>query len=239
MERKNSVGRRIRLGLALACALFVGCGPAQSQGDRCEKLFHRGQAYRREGKIDSALRCFLLAAKYRGKSAAEAHLECGEIYLSTKGDPLSAIYHYREYLKLSPHNRQTALVRQRISTAEKAYLGQISLLKQHSRESHVDLLRTLKAMQDENLKLKRQATVLLQRLERESEKAASGESCPTQPAARGGGLRSYLVQDGDTLSSISQKVYGTSSRWREIFEANGDRLSSPARLKVGTSLLIP
>ena len=50
---------------------------------------------------------------------------------------------------------------------------------------------------------------------------------------------SYVVKPGDTLSSISRKVYGKSSRWKEIYNANRDRLVSPEALKVGQSLRIP
>ncbi len=50
---------------------------------------------------------------------------------------------------------------------------------------------------------------------------------------------SYVVKPGDTLSSISRKVYGKSSRWKEIYNANRDRLVSPEALKVGQTLRIP
>ena len=49
----------------------------------------------------------------------------------------------------------------------------------------------------------------------------------------------YVVKGGDVLSSISQKVYGTSKKWKKIYEANQDVLSSPNDLKVGTKLRIP
>jgi tetratricopeptide (TPR) repeat protein len=238
----------LRLGAwLLACAMLCGCDRSPPTGERGERFFRRGQAYLKEGKSDAALRCFLSATHCQSKTAAEAHLECGEIYLSGKNDPLSAIYHYREYLRRAPRNRQTALVRQRVGTAEKAYLGQIPLLKQLSRESHGDLLRTLKAMQDENAKLKRQVTLLLQKFSEMRQlgpAAASAAAGPKTegsppPAASGGGRSSYAVQSGDTLSSISQKIYGSPGRWREIFDANRDRISSPAQLKVGVSLAIP
>ncbi len=51
--------------------------------------------------------------------------------------------------------------------------------------------------------------------------------------------RLYEVASGDSLSVISDKVYGTSKRWREIFEANRDVLADPDRLEVGTKLRIP
>ncbi|MBR4597204.1 MAG: LysM peptidoglycan-binding domain-containing protein, partial [Opitutales bacterium] len=49
----------------------------------------------------------------------------------------------------------------------------------------------------------------------------------------------YTVQVGDTLSSISRKVYGNSNKWREIFNANREKLSTPQSLKPGQTLIIP
>lgn len=49
----------------------------------------------------------------------------------------------------------------------------------------------------------------------------------------------YIVQRGDTLSKISQKCYGTSQRWKEIFEANRDKIPNVNSLKVGSKLVIP
>jgi len=51
--------------------------------------------------------------------------------------------------------------------------------------------------------------------------------------------RSYTVKSGDSLSSISRAVYGTPSRWIDIYQANRDRLSSENALKVGQDLRIP
>lgn len=49
----------------------------------------------------------------------------------------------------------------------------------------------------------------------------------------------YVVQSGDTLSDISLAVFGTATRWKELFDANRDKLSSPEWLQVGTKLKIP
>ncbi len=51
--------------------------------------------------------------------------------------------------------------------------------------------------------------------------------------------RTYVVQRGDTLSKISLQCYGTTKRWKEIFNANRDRISNMNQLKVGTKLTIP
>ncbi len=49
----------------------------------------------------------------------------------------------------------------------------------------------------------------------------------------------YTVKFGDTLSGISQKFLGAHSRYREIYEANKDRLRSPDDLRVGKAIRIP
>lgn len=50
---------------------------------------------------------------------------------------------------------------------------------------------------------------------------------------------SYTVLNNDTLEKISQKVYGTSKKWKKIYEANSDRLKDPNRIYAGQVLKIP
>ena len=53
------------------------------------------------------------------------------------------------------------------------------------------------------------------------------------------GQKRHLVVAGDTLSTISQQYYGTSKRWREIYDANQESISNPKQIKVGSELVIP
>ena len=50
---------------------------------------------------------------------------------------------------------------------------------------------------------------------------------------------SYTVKSGDTLEKIALKVYGDSSEWRRIYQANKDKLSSPSRIYPGQKIAIP
>lgn len=47
----------------------------------------------------------------------------------------------------------------------------------------------------------------------------------------------YVVMSGDTLGRISQKVYGTTAKWKKIAEFNG--ITNPNLLRVGMTLRIP
>ena len=51
--------------------------------------------------------------------------------------------------------------------------------------------------------------------------------------------RTYTIKSGDTLSAISNRFYGTSSRWIDIYQANRDRLSSESAIRVGQEIRIP
>lgn len=52
-------------------------------------------------------------------------------------------------------------------------------------------------------------------------------------------VKTHVVMQGETLSIISQKYYGTSKKAKDIFEANKDSLPSQNYLKAGTKLVIP
>ena len=58
-------------------------------------------------------------------------------------------------------------------------------------------------------------------------------------AAAGGGLQSYTVQPGDTLSLIAKRIYGDASQYMKIFNANKDKLTDPDKIKPGQELVIP
>lgn len=51
--------------------------------------------------------------------------------------------------------------------------------------------------------------------------------------------KTYRVRVGDTLSDISQRMYGDSSLWLRIYNANRDKLGDKDDLRVGQQLVIP
>ncbi|GEM_PF-6297694 len=52
-------------------------------------------------------------------------------------------------------------------------------------------------------------------------------------------VRFYRVAAGDTLYGIARRQLGKGSRWRELAEANTDRLKNGLLLKVGQTLVLP
>ena len=58
-------------------------------------------------------------------------------------------------------------------------------------------------------------------------------------AAAGGGMQTYTVMPGDSLSKISQQFYGNATEIMKIFEANRDKLHDPDHVHAGQELTIP
>jgi nucleoid-associated protein YgaU len=69
----------------------------------------------------------------------------------------------------------------------------------------------------------------------------SGQPHPAQAAgsAAAGGMQSYTVKPGDSLSKISQEFYGSAGQYMKIFDANKDQLSDPNQIRPGQVLKIP
>ena len=63
------------------------------------------------------------------------------------------------------------------------------------------------------------------------------EPMPVHPRAVKGA--SYTVKKGDTLQKISEQFYGTTRKWKKIYDANRDHLKSPDRVYAGQKLMIP
>jgi len=49
----------------------------------------------------------------------------------------------------------------------------------------------------------------------------------------------YVVQRNDTLRSVSQKLYGNSDNWIDLYRANSDRIRRGGELVPGQKLLVP
>jgi nucleoid-associated protein YgaU len=64
--------------------------------------------------------------------------------------------------------------------------------------------------------------------------AGSAAPGPVQPAPR-----IHNVVEGDTLTRISVRYFGTSARWQEIYDANREVLKGENALRPGQRLRIP
>jgi LysM repeat protein len=247
----------MRVGSILLIFIFqllclTGCWEGYRQGPETEEAaYKRGQRLLKEGRPEDALESFLSVIAKR-HDAPESHLEAGRLYLDTAEDPIAAIYHFRAYLSDKPSTPQAPMVRQLIQTAQKAFakslpgdpfadeFDRLDLLECLSTQRHQiealqsenEFLKTKLATQEKPIAKKPDALMVLSAPEPPSKAPAQKTTIPSS-------AKTYTVQSGDTLSKISAKVYGTSSRWKDIYEANRNDLKNAHDLKLGQILWIP
>ena len=49
----------------------------------------------------------------------------------------------------------------------------------------------------------------------------------------------YVLRDGESLSRVAKAFYGDAERWRDLVEANKDKIPDPDMVKPGTIIVIP
>ncbi len=68
--------------------------------------------------------------------------------------------------------------------------------------------------------------------------AVPAEPEPGETASQPG-TGEYRIGKNETLSHIAAKVYGKSSRWKDIWAANKSVIPNPNRMPIGTVIVIP
>jgi nucleoid-associated protein YgaU len=49
----------------------------------------------------------------------------------------------------------------------------------------------------------------------------------------------YVLRAGESLSRVAKAFYGDAGRWRDLVEANKDKIPDPDMVKAGTIIVIP
>ncbi len=168
-------------------------------------------------------------------SSAEVHYRLALIYDDKMNDPLNALHHFKRFLTLEPSGKRAQEVKGFMKRDE------LTLLTNLTGDSMVPRSELVR-LNNENLNLREQIGERWaeQKAATATDKAAArAKGKPNEKTRRTGKERSYTVQRGDTLASISRKFYKSSARWQRILDANADQLSKPGDLKPGQILVIP
>ena len=219
--------------------MLVGCGrEVIPQEESKDALFLSGQRCLSENRSEEAFKLFSRLCTQRPEHCPETHFELGQLYLSVKKDPIFAIYHFRQYLIQEPEGKRVHLVLQMIETAKKEFSRTLPLNDRYSESpEYLNLIEVLKQVRSENVHLKTQLAQV--RLAKEEAKQNLSEVVAPVHSDENYSERTYTVQNEDSLSKISLKMYGSAVKWNIIYEANRDILPSANSLKIGMKLRIP
>lgn len=215
----------LSLGALAACDRMVTPRPTQLALD--------GDARAGEGKYLEAINLYEAALDGSDRSA-DVHYKLALLYDDKMNDPLNALHHFKRLLTLAPTGKRADEVKKFMKRDE---LTLLTSLAGDAIVTRADAAR----LQNENLHLREQLDErwAQKKAAAAAEKAANRKAQPNDGKKGAASGRSYTVQRGDTLASISRKFYKTSSRWGKILAANPDILAKPADLKPGQTLLIP
>lgn len=174
-----------------------------------------------EGKLATALRGYSLLQKEHDELQSRAEKSAGD--LAGERDALSARLAASEEAARSAQAEVTRLgeslaALQRSSSQSGTELASVRALLQQVQGAHAVLAR-------ENYDLKAAL--------------ARDPSRDTLTPAAASSARLHTVAAGDSLSKISQRYYGTPSRWQEIFHANRDTVDASGAIRVGMTLRVP
>ena len=191
------------------------------------QLTKEADAKAAEGSYADAINLYE-AALDGSASSAEVHYKLALIYDDKMNDPLNALHHFKRFLTLEPSGKRAQEVKGLMKRDE------LTLLTNLTGDSMVPRSELVR-LTNENLSLRKQ----IGEGWAEQKAAARVKRKPNEKIARAGKERSYTVQPGDTLASISRKFYKSSVSWQRILDANSDLLSKPSDLKPGQMLVIP
>ena len=169
--------------------------------------------------------------------SAEIHYRLALLYDDKMSDPLSALHHFKRYLTVAPGGPRANEVKNFMKRDE---LALMTTLSGDSLVTRAEAAR----LRNENLALRKQASEHAEQLRNASSAAekksqtARGQK-PSPSPKRTGVARTHVVQQGDTLFSLSRLYYNSPHRWKDILEANGSSIDDPEKLKLGQTLTIP
>lgn len=235
---KKGAGARLGAGEGVILAVLLFCSLGLSGCDRMiipreVQLGKDADAKAAEGSYAEAINLYE-AALDGTPGSADVHYKLALIYDDKMNDPLNALHHFKRFLALEPTGKRAQEVKGFMKRDE------LTLLTSLSGDSMVPRAE-LVSLSNENLNLRKQISEgwAQQKTANAADKEARAKGPPGQKIKRTGKERSYTVQRGDTLASISRKFYKSSARWQRILDANADLLTKPSDLRPGQTLVIP
>jgi hypothetical protein len=226
-------------GVLSGVLILAGCTP-QDEG---HPLLRKAEAaYNQEDYRNAEV--FLKKLLIRRPDHAEAHYLLGQIYSNPDyRDSIRAMYHLQCFKdQASAEDERAQLVDRLIKTellnkmvpdpdfAQDIFLKEVGDLRQQNEQ----LMRQVGQLEE-------QLASALRGGGGTGQVTGSLTNPPVEPSIQPGRttVKTYVIREGDTLQKIAGKVYNDPSRWREILQANPEKIPSERSMKVGVEIRIP
>ena len=237
------------LPITVVCAVLTAAGCGDSDISR-HPLYTRAMQERAAGRYQEAEQTLkkLLAKR---PDTAHLHMALASLYDEHLGDPLGALYHYREAERIGDAGVDTATLQAWIQAARDRFAATLPDLRNQAEFDALQRMNT--ELQQMVTQLRRQiaaadtapapetpapatapAPTPAPATARVSEPAPAP---PPPPAPVPKRPRIHRIASGDTLGGLARRYYGSASQFRRIMEAN--HLTERTILKIGQEIIIP
>ena len=219
--------------VCVCCSILLLCGLAGCDrvgGSRYAQLIQDADSKSAQGDFARAVDLYEAALEdSESLRKAELHYKLALLYDDKLNDPVSALHHFRRCLALSPNGPHVKDVKESIQRDE---IAALTALSGDSVITRAEAAR----LRNENLTLHKELETRVASPRIGSEKSQTNDA---KKAGAKKAARTYVVQSGDTLFSISRKLYKSPRHWKDILEANKKNIRDPKDLTVGQTLIIP
>jgi LysM repeat protein len=193
------------------------------------------------GDYTKAVRYFEQSLDGTPETAA-VHFRLALLYDTQLKDDVSALHHYRRYLRLAESGKYAADAKKAIGRIEREFAAKLGEGGLVTRAEAVRLRNENTALRQQIAELRGQKVTPAKTTEKPPvDKKGFSKVTQTREAEKavGSETRTYTVQKGDTLASISRKFYNSSNRWKDIVDANQNQLQGRTEIYEGQVLIIP
>ena len=219
--------------VCVCCSILLLCGLAGCDrvgGSRYAQLIQDADSKSAQGDFARAVDLYEAALEdSESLRKAELHYKLALLYDDKLNDPVSALHHFRRCLTLSPNGPHVKDVKESIQRDE---IAALTALSGDSVITRAEAAR----LRNENLTLHKELETRVASPRIGSEKSQTNQA---KKAGAKKAAQTYVVQSGDTLFSISRKLYKSPRHWKDILEANKKNIRDPKDLTVGQTLVIP
>ena len=197
MSKNPDLTKIAMLSVFVMFLALSGCGP---KNEKAHPLFRKAEHCVNNGEYEDAVANYEKYLKVNPDSA-KTHYKLAELYLDNIDDPFYAIYHFRQFLKLTPNSPDRDLIEKWIDSAEKKMVERIN-----ERDPSAVSKEEVEQLKEENakyreylMKLKKQNAQLRRKLT-DSVVLDSGDEDIPQPLPESEEL------SGDTVSPNSMSL---------------------------------
>lgn len=229
----------ITITALILSVILSGCDNDNNSDGR-HPLYIKAENFYAEGNTQEAFTYYEKYIQLRPNSAKASYKLA--LMSQDKGDYVKAIYYYEKYLALEPDSSDKEVMQKWIEASK------LSLVKEITKDTKPPISQSVDSSiiaDSEIAELKQKNDELSKQLISLKESAISVDTSKgegkleeslAEPAKKD---KIYIVQEGDNLYKISKKFYNSTKYYKQIIDANKDKLKGTSSIRAGDKLIIP